>query len=269
VGRGVTAEAPVEGLATRPRVIVTRAVEQASGLANELDNAGLEPVLVPTIAVELEPPAGELDRCVRRLDGYRWIVSTSANGARAIVTAVARVASGPGRPRWAAIGPATRRVLEDEGIHVDFQPSESSATTLSEELPIRRHDRVLVVRGDLADEGLADALRARGAEVDDVVAYRTREAPESSRLLLRRALTEGPIAAVAFTSGSTVRGLVALGDAASVDVRSLPSICIGPETADEARSAGFRVLAVSPSPESAALAATSALALAAHPQETS
>ena len=105
--------------------------------------------------------------------------------------------------------------------------------------------------------------------VDDVVAYRTREAPSTSQALLRRALAEGPIAAVAFTSGSTIRGLVALGQEELVDVLSIPCVCIGPETAEEALAAGFRILAISPTPESAALAAATAGALALQPQEIS
>jgi uroporphyrinogen-III synthase len=80
---------------------------------------------------------------------------------------------------------------------------------------------------------------------------------------------DGPIAAVVFTSGSTVRGLVALGRDESIDVLSIPSVCIGPETADEARAAGFRILAVSPTPHSAALAAATTRALALQPREIS
>jgi uroporphyrinogen-III synthase len=100
-----------------------------------------------------------------------------------------------------------------------------------------------------------------------VIAYRTREAPESSRALLRSATADGSIAAVAFTSGSTVRGLVSLGRAESIDVLSMPAVCIGPETADEARAAGFQILAISPAPDSPSLAATTARALALAPQE--
>ena len=251
------------------RVLVTRAAEQADELVSALRDAGLDPVPVPTIAVEFEPPRGDLDAAAGLLHTYAWVVITSANGARAILKAAERILTELGAPSWAAIGPATRSVLEPEGIEVALQPSQSSAIALATELPVVDGDRVLVVRGDLADEELAVALRARGAEVDDVVAYRTREAPESSRPLLRGALSEGPIAAVAFTSGSTVRGLVALGRGESIDVLSIPSVCIGPETADEARAAGFRILAVSPAPDSVALAAATARALALQPQENS
>jgi len=253
--------------ATRPRVIVTRAREQAGELAHELEDAGLEAILVPTIAVEVEAPGGELDRCVGRLDTYGWVVITSANGARAILAA-AHASTSAEAPRWAAIGPATGRILKSVGVEIAFQPHLASASSLAAELPIRPGDRVLVVRGDFADEELATTLRTRGAEVDDVIAYRTHEAPDESRILLRRAFTDGPIAAVVFTSGSTVRGLMSLAAAASVDVTSIPAVCIGPGTAGEARAAGFRLIVVSPSPDAAGLAAASARAVAAQSQES-
>jgi len=269
VRRGRMAAARDGQPAIRPRVIVTRASDQAAELVSALRNAGLEPVPVPTIAVELEPPGGSLDRAARVLHTYSWVVITSANGARAILKAAERTLAELGAPSWAAIGPATSRVLEHGGIEIDYQPSQSSAIALAAELPVNLGDRVLVVRGDLAGDELAVALRARGAMVDDVVAYRTREAPSTSQALLRRALAEGPIAAVAFTSGSTIRGLVALGQEELVDVLSIPCVCIGPETAEEALAAGFRILAISPTPESAALAAATAGALALQPQEIS
>jgi uroporphyrinogen-III synthase len=248
------------------RVLVTRAADQAAELASALRHEGLEPVAVPTIAVEADPPGGELDSAAHHLHSYAWVVITSANGARAILDAGRRIPTPLETPNWAAIGPATRAVLEDEGITVDIQPSQANSSAMADELPVVPGQRVLVVRGDLADKELAVALRARGAEVDDVVAYRTREAPASSGPLLRRALSDGPIDAVVFTSGSTVRGLVALARAASVDLSSIPSVCIGPKTAVDARAAGFSVLAVSAIPEAAALAVTTARALAAQPK---
>jgi hydroxymethylbilane synthase len=250
------------------RVLVTRAADQAAELVSALRDVGLDPIEVPAIAIGFEPPGGDLDAAAGLLRTYRWVVITSANGGRAILKAAERILTELGAPSWAVIGPATRQVLEDEGIEVELQPSQSSGIAMAVELPVDAGDRVLVVRGDLADEELALALRARGAEVDDVIAYRTREAPESSRALLRSATADGPIAAVAFTSGSTVRGLVSLGLAESIDVRSFPAVCIGPETADEARTAGLRVLAVSQTSDSTALAAATATALARQPEET-
>lgn len=253
---------------TAPRVLVTRAAEQAADLVLELRAAGVDPIPVPAIAVEFESPGGDLDAAARRMHTYAWVVITSANGARATLQAAERVFTALETSKFAAIGPTTGGILEHEGIAVDYQPPEASATAMAAGLPFDPGDRVLVVRGDLADVELAVTLRRRGAEVDDVIAYRTREAPEGSRALLRTAAAGGPIAAAVFTSGSTVRGLVSLGHRESIDVRSFPAICIGPETADEARTAGFQVLTVSPTPDSAALAAATASTLVPQPQET-
>jgi len=251
------------------RVLVTRAAEQADDLVSALRDEGLDPVAVPTIAVEFEPPRGDLDAAARVLHMYAWVIITSTNGARAVLKAAERVFTALETSRFAVIGRVTRGILEHEGIEVDFQPSESSAVAMAAGLPIGSGDGVLVVRGDLADAELALALRARGAEVDDVVAYRTCQAPEDSRVLLRAAVSEGPIAAVTFTSGSTVRGLVELGRVESIDVLSLPCVCIGPETAEEARAAGFRILDIAATPDSDALATATARALAIQPQEIS
>lgn len=245
-----------------PRVLVTRPAEQSAKLVSALRNAGLAPVVVPAIEIETVPSGADTVAAIEHLATYRWVVVTSANGARAILAAAAQSTAALRAAPWAVIGPSTRRVLERQGIEVGFEPSHANAAALAAELPIAPGDRVLVVRGDLAQDESAMTMRARGAVVDDIFAYRTREAPETSRPLLRSATGEGPIAAAVFTSGSTVRGLVSLGQAESIDVRAFGAVCIGVETADLARAAGFRVLAVAATPDSTALAAATSLALA-------
>jgi hydroxymethylbilane synthase len=260
--------AALGAVASSPRrVLVTRAAHQSGELMRALRALDLEPVPVPAIAIEIDGPGGELDRAARSSAAYRWAVVTSANGARAFLAAADRVAAELVGPRWAAVGPATSAVLERAGVPVDFQPSRSHGGTLASELPIGSGDRVLVIRGDAADGDLAGALRSRGAVVDDVVAYRTRIGPPTSRMLLRRAWHEGPIQAHVLTSGSTAHGLLALGDAESIDVRSIPAVCIGPETERAATAAGFGILAVSPTQDAATLARTTADALAPRPME--
>jgi hydroxymethylbilane synthase len=270
-GDAPTAATVPAGAATatrRPRVIVARAADQAAELIDCLAGFAIDGISVPAIAVAQMPAGGDLDRVARDLARYQWAVVTSANGVRAIVTAVGPLIPAPGVPKWAAIGAATRRALEDAGFEVEFVPGQAVAIAIAAELPAGPGDRVLLLRGDLADEELPDALRARGVEVDDVVAYRTVEAPDASRALLRRAIEAGRVDAVLFTSGSTVRGLVALAAAESlVDVTAIPAICIGPKTALEARRLGFHVLTEAPSRGAQALAAATARALAAQPQE--
>ena len=251
------------------RVLVTRAAGQADELLSALRVVGLEPVPVATIAIEFDLDREGVHDAIGRLPTYAWIVITSPNGARAILRGAHDISTELGGPSWAAIGPTTRDVLARAGIAVRFQPSRSSGRAMAAELPVQSGERVLVVRGDRADGRLALALRARGAAVDDVVGYRTREAPEESRALLQRAFAAGPIDAVVLTSGSTARGLLELEGSAgdSIDVRAIPCVCIGPETATEARAAGFRILAVAPAPDSASLAAATARFLASQQRE--
>ena len=260
-------DAPRPAGATPPRILVTRAADQAPDLMAALRANGLAPVSVPAIEVDLVDPDAGLAAALRRLDGHAWVVVTSANGARAIAQAAKDTGFALHRVRWAAIGRATSRVLDANGLEVSFQPTRGDGATLAAGLPIGPGDRVLVVRGDLADGELPASLRRLGATVDDVIGYRTHEAPDASRALLRRAMAAGQFDGVVLTSGSTARGLVALARAEGLDVTSIPAVCIGPETAAAARVAGFTVVAVSAEPGAAALAGTTAQAVLAHPVE--
>ncbi len=258
----LAAEFEREPRQTRGRVIVTRAASQSGELLAELEGLGLEAIPVPAILIEPEPAGGELDRVAAGLGSYAWVVITSANGAQAIVAAAGRQAARLDGPRWAAIGSGTAASIEAAGARVSFQPGRADARALVAELPVEWGERVLVVRGDLAGPDLASALERRGARVDDVVGYRTVESPSESVGLLGAALEAGPVDAVLFTSGSTVRGLAGLAAAAGRDLGSIPAICSGPRTAEAAAAAGFTVLAQSARPEASAFARITAQALA-------
>jgi uroporphyrinogen-III synthase len=183
-------------------VLLTRAQGQAARLARLLEEAGAEPLELAAIAIA--PPADPalLGRALDRLDGYEWLVVTSANGARHGL--------GPPRPfpgGVAALGPATAAVLRELGWPVDWVPDEARGAALAEGLPLRPGDRVLVLRSDLADGALARRLRARGASVDDLVAYRTVPRREPSPELRRR-FEEGAVDGVILMSPSAVDGLL-------------------------------------------------------------
>ena len=112
-----------------PRVLVTRAAEQAGELLSALRDAGLDPVPVPAIAIEFEPPGGDLDAAAGLLHTYRMGGRSRARTARGRSS---RPPSASGRelgaPSWAAIGPATRRVLEHEGIEVASSRARAAAS---------------------------------------------------------------------------------------------------------------------------------------------
>ncbi len=254
-GQPATSPAATERPVTRrPRILVTREAERAGPLVEALLARGLDPVGVPTIAVEPGRPGGPLDDAVPAAASYAWIVVTSPNGARALVEAAARRGVDLGTARIASVGHATSTVVERAGGRASFVSVVASAAGLAEELPVASGDRVLLVRGNLADERLGVRLRSRGAIVDEVVAYRTIEAPAQSARAARAAVREG-LDGLVFTSGSTVRGLLALLDGPGCRAAvELPAFCIGPATASVARDAGFLSVSEAAAPEPAALA---------------
>jgi uroporphyrinogen-III synthase len=144
--------------------------------------------------------------------------------------------------RVAAIGPGTARALREAGVHVDLVPrGGSTAASLVAQFPAPGdRARVLFPRGDLAAPTLADGLRARGWQVDDVVAYRTvpAEAPSAE---VREAWVDGTIRGALLTSASTVRELnTQLGPPPT----STLLVGIGPTTAAEAARLGLPLAGV-------------------------
>lgn len=227
------------------QILVTRPTGQADELCRHLIARDLAPLVVPTVAIETSTAAAGLDAMISGLANADWLVLTSANGARALASRLA--VNGHAMPRTiriAAVGPATADALAGAGIRVDHVPDQYLTVAIAEGLGDVDGRRVVLARADNATSALHDALVARGALVEEVVAYRTIEGPASSRDLLHAAV-QRDLDGIAFTSGSTVRGLIRL--ASSIDrarVRTVGAFCIGPVTAAEARRSGFRVAAI-------------------------
>jgi uroporphyrinogen III methyltransferase / synthase len=217
-------------------ILVTRPAGQAAKLVGLLAAAGFEAIAVPTVAIEpVEPDA--LRSALAR--GPDWLVVTSANGA-----AVLGGAAIPDGTRVAAVGPATAVALSARGVRVDHVPDRYLTVAIAHGLGDLRGRHVLLARAASATRALREALHTRGATVEEVVAYRTVEAPSGARPQLRSALGR-PLDGVAFTSGSTVRGFVRLlGGEGLESVRQLPAFCIGPVTAAVAGAAGLNVAGI-------------------------
>ena len=88
----------------------------------------------------------------------------------------------------AAIGPATRKAIEQHGLRVAVTPKEYVAESVVAALQRRvKGKRVLLVRAKVARDVIPRELRKAGAEVDVVEAYET-VAPKLSAKRLRALL---------------------------------------------------------------------------------
>jgi uroporphyrinogen III methyltransferase / synthase len=220
-------------------VAVTRARAQASGLAARLRELGAEVVETPAIRIEPRPLEGKLLDAVRRISGYALVCLTSPNGVRLLFEALSQTghdARSLAGASMAAIGPGTAAELKRRGVRADVVPEQFVAESLVEALePVAVEGRrVLIARAADARSVLPDALRVRGADVDEVVLYETVAEPlgEAERVALARATY------VTFTSSSTVRFLLGSGvrppDGARV-------VSIGPVTSAAAQERGLTV----------------------------
>jgi uroporphyrinogen-III synthase len=232
------------------RVLVTRPRSQAGRLAALLEAYGAEAVTWPAIRIGPPEDWAPLDRAIRELEIFQWIVFTSVNGVAAFRERLGRAgrdARSLAGCRVAAIGPETAAALRRGGIDPDVVPTEYRAEGLVEALQTRagREDAVLLVRAADAREVLPRELEARGVRVTVVPAYRTAIAGDGADRV--RALLESRgIDVVTFTSPSTVRGFLEI--LAAADPRRLLEgvvvAAIGPITAAAAAEQGVQVSVV-------------------------
>lgn len=230
---------PLSGL----RVLVTRPREQAAELAALLENAGAEPVVMPTIAIAPPDDWSEADRAIARLPHYDWILVTSVNAARALgdrLCALGISPEGLDSPRIAAVGPRTAEALTDLGFTVVFHPARHLAQELVEDLEARTGlvgAQILLPRGDLASPELPKRLHERGASVTDVVIYRTVYQEHGS---IEAMLRDRRLDWITLTSGSAVRSLYEqVGDPTLF--QGVPIASIGPVTTQAAKELGLDV----------------------------
>ncbi|HUT23985.1 MAG TPA: uroporphyrinogen-III C-methyltransferase [Sumerlaeia bacterium] len=121
---------------------------------------------------------------------------------------------------------------ETPALQDDMSALQDETPALPDETLALRGLRVLLPRSDIARSFLPEALEEMGAEVTEVVAYRTAlEEPESVEEI-REGLRDGTISAVTFTSSSTVRNFVrVVGEEAVRDLSDeVCLVSIGPET---------------------------------------
>jgi uroporphyrinogen III methyltransferase/synthase len=227
------------------RILVTRAHHQASALSQLLSERGAEPIELPAISIRALSDTRKLDQAIANLDQYQWLVFTSVNGIEAFFQRLealkldSRALSGL---KIGAIGPATTKALAQKGINADYIPEVYSSEGLLAGLkgyPVRGK-RFLLPRADIADKELTDGLTRLGAEVHEIVAYRTVAQPKAISKI-REMLSSGQLDVITFTSSSAVSNVVAAFQGDPTPINNTKVACIGPKTADAATKAGLKV----------------------------
>jgi uroporphyrinogen-III synthase len=248
----------------RVRVLVGRARHQAGALSAELRKLGADVIEIPFIEIRKPRSFKPLDTALKSLGTYDWLILTSVNGVEAMWDRMEKTregydvscAVGASKSdsalaaeglRIAAIGPATRKAIEQRDVKVDVVPKEYVAESVVRSLKKKvKGKRVLLVRAKVARDVIPRELRKAGATVDVVEAYET-VVPQSSRVRLRAVLKDPKKRphVVTFTSSSTVKNFVELlGSTRKARYKELAGIrmaSIGPVTSETLRELGLPV----------------------------
>jgi uroporphyrinogen-III synthase len=235
---------PLAGL----RIVVTRAEEQSRELVSLLRAAGATVLPLPAIEFAEPEDCAPLDAAIRSLASFDWLLFTSANAARFFAARCRSLGIDPAKPsdsrisfRVGVVGPATSEAATAEGFAINFTAAEFRGETLARELsPHVNGKRVLLPRSNRASNELPAALRASGAQVTDVIAYRTVDVPiESVSPEAFEAVHSGNAGVICFFSPSAFHSVESR--VGREILRRTPLAAIGPVTAAAIRAAGFEV----------------------------
>jgi len=229
------------------RILVGRARHQARSLSSSLRGLGARVIEIPFIEIRRPKSYAVMDRALRNLMTYEWLILTSANGVEAMWERLRRLRltrRALKHLKIAAIGPATKRAIVKHGLKVKMMPEEYVAESVVEGLRDQVNgEKVMLVRAKVARDVIPNSLRKAGAHVDVVEAYET-VVPAKSKIRLRELMKDKKRKPhiVTFTSSSTVRNFVELlGRAKAAALKNVQFASIGPVTSSTLRELGLTV----------------------------
>ena len=229
--------------------VLTRDPEACTAYAEALGRLGLEVVAMPVTRTVPPPDEAALGRALDA-GGYAVILVASARAAQALATARGHA---PLAEVW-AVGPATAAALHAAGIPAIQPAAVHDASTLAVALLGERDlvgKKVLVPRAAEGRDEAITMLRAAGALVDDIAAYRTvAVAADDAELAMPLSLlVTGQAAVCAVFAPSQVTALHGL----LGSLAELPTlfVAIGETTAAALHAAGVSEVGVAdrPTPE--------------------
>ena len=191
------------------RVVVTRTRDQASQLTRQLAALSAEVLEIPTIKILPTDRPTDVAEALLELNSYDWIIFTSPNGVTMFFEYFFKAFEDMrdiGGVKIAAVGPATAAKLKELHLKVDLMPEEYVAPRIASALAKYEsidNLKLLLMRAEVANRELPEALEALGGIVDDIACYRTVPETEDPNGAAARLLESGADW-ITFTSSSTV-----------------------------------------------------------------
>jgi uroporphyrinogen-III synthase len=208
-------------------------------MAERLKKLGADVILMPALEIAPLEDTAALDVALSNVGSYDWVVLTSVNGVEAVVSSMSALdipLEALASRKLAVIGPATAEALAAAVRQPDLVPAEFVSESIAESLGDVAGQRFLLARADKARKDLAVMLRKRGAEIDEVAAYRIVQASGEPELP-----TQAPTYIV-LTSSAGVRATKDLLEANGRGhwMTNCRLACIGPITAARVFELGLK-----------------------------
>jgi uroporphyrinogen III methyltransferase/synthase len=244
------------------RVVVTRAAEQSEHLVQALLEKGAVPILLPLVAFAPPDDPLPLDEAIGGLSRYDWIFLTSQNALRALQERShllnLNLAQAMAGVRVAAVGPATAEAAEHAGLRVAHVATRHQGVALAEELAEELKGKsVFLPRSDRANPDLVYQLQRQGAQVTEIVAYKTIRTNDNDPRRVEAMIRDGADAVLFFSPSAAHHLQDLLGNEKFVEFSGHTVFAaIGPVTEDALRKAkAARVILARDTAVSAVLAA--------------
>lgn len=231
---------PHSGL-TGKRILVTRPADQASEFVSNLQSAGAEVVIFPTITIYPADDWSACDEALDNLDLWDALIFTSANGVRYFVKRAQEIfphlIQKLQKCTTYAVGERTMAVADSLGLPAVCFNKAQNAELLAEELARRVKGKILFPCGNLTGDMVQVRLSDEGVGVTQVVVYQTLPfKPENTDQVMME-LKNKQIDAIAFFSPSSIKHFLDLIPQSYLDQCAIAAI--GTTTAAAARSHGL------------------------------
>ncbi len=231
------------------RVVITHAKEQARDQAELFQARGADVNFYPCIEIIPYDQDGELDVALHAAatGQYDWLVLNDADTALVVGGHMRKAGFDPNqiprRLKVATIGCMTELYTKEfMGLDAAFAPEIYTPEYVAEAMKLKPGDRVLLPQSSMTRMNLAKCLRATGAEVTAINAYRTVIGKGGDPVPVL--LWEGKVDCVTFTFPTAVRYFVKRLDYEGGTLSMLDDVCvacIGPLTAEAARELNIHV----------------------------
>ncbi len=228
------------------KILVTRPKERSGTLSGRLRSMGAEVLELPAIRIERLQENHGLEKELQRLSGYHYMAFTSPAGVDLFFDELKRRRQdirALGSAQLAAIGPGTKKALEEKGLLCALMPDVYDGRHLGILLgeTLKMGERILIPRAEQGTPELTEEIKKRTqAQITELPIYRIVYENPSPIIDVKGQIERGAIDLAIFTSASTVHGFAAALPGLAFDL--VHAVCIGAQTQKAAEALGMRTV---------------------------